>query len=766
MFDRLATLLLAHRRLAALVLLGVIVCTAAGASRMTADFSIVGFFSAEDQEKVTLDEFKAYWGEDVAAVLVVAESTDGDLFTEERLDWVAALTDRLERETAAVTRVASLANVPPLLADEPGILDLEPTLDRLPRGDPEAMASWRAQTLASPVLVPFLLSADGRVTALAVEITGDPDDPRQLKPRVDAIRAGLADVPPPPGLRVRTAGIPTVRADFFEVIFHDQAIMLPLVGTGMGLLLFGLFRRWHALIAAGLAALIPPLMVFGTMGFAGESLGIMNQTYFTLLPVIAIADAVHMISRFHEEARKLAPGEPLSAELRRTAVHRSITSIGLACLLTSLTTSVGFASLLAANMPVLRTFGGYAAIGILFAYGTVLLIIPLVLSQARGTVPEVREDGWSTRALARCADVALDHSWTVLAVTVLILAASVAFGTRVQVDNYLTGMLPESHETTQASRVIDDALGGMLGIELDIRAGEEGLLDPVLLQALLDAGDEVLAWPDVRSVSGPATLVATLHHAATGERAIPQADDAVLQFLSLVDGSELASGVLDTDTWSRGRLVLRTKDLGANGFIALCDRAQEVFDRHLVGLDSVSVAKTGTPWVAYRGINGITLDLRNSLAVAFVFVTLTILVLLRDVRLAALCIVPNLLPLVVGYGVMGAAGWLLDPTPAVVFTIALGIAVDDTIHMMARYREERLSHRHRDAIRRSVLFVGRPVAITSIILCFGFGANITSSFPTMQVLGMLGAVVIFVALLSDLFVLPALLAVFGRGDPV
>ncbi len=752
-------------RLAALLLVGVILCTSAGASRLTADFSIVAFFSGGDTEKVALDAFKAHWGEDTAAVMVVIETTEGDLLTEERLDWLAAVTTALEDTPDAVARVASIATVPPLLGNEPGMLDLDPALDRMPRGDPESFSSWRAQVLASPVLVPHLLSVDGRVAAIAAEITGDPDDPRALKPRVDAIDEVLAAHPPPPGVTVQTAGIPAIRAEFFEVIFRDQQVMLPLVAVVMALLLWLLFRRIHALVAAGLAALVPPLMVFGVMGFAGEPLGIMNQTYFTLLPVIAIADAIHMISRFHEEARRLAPGEPLSAELRRAAVHRAIASIGLACLLTSLTTSVGFASLMAASMPILQGFGLYAAVGILCAYGTVLLVIPLVLRRARGAVPEARESGRAHRALAWCADLSLAHPGRVLVITAVVIALSAAAGTRVKVDNFLTGMLPQSHETTQASLVVDEHLGGMLGVELDLQGPEDVLLDPVVLQALLDAGDEVLAWPEVRSVGGPATLVATLHHAATGTRAIPQADDAVLQFLSLVDGSEALERLLDTDDWSRGRMVIRTQDLGANGFVALCERIRGVFEAQLGEDPAVRLTLTGTPWVAYRGINGITFDLRDSLMLAFGVVTLTILLLLRDLRLAALCIVPNLLPLVVGYGVMGAMGWLLDPTPAVVFTLALGIAVDDTIHLMARYREERASGvAHRPAVRDAVIHVGRPVVITSIILCAGFGANVLSSFPTMQVMGQLGAVVIAVAALSDLFVLPALLAAFGAAD--
>ncbi len=769
MFDRLARTLLAHQRIAALLLAGIILATIAGGTRLQTDFSLISFFSAGDEEKVALDAFMEVWGQDVGVVMVVAEATDSDMFRAERLDWIAELSERLASETEAIEGVFSLATTPPLLGPAPGLLDLEPALATLPRGSPEELVAWRERVLSSPLLAPHLVSADGRVMSVAATLTGNPDDPQQLKPRITALRAALAEVPPPAGVQVATAGIPVVRSDFFDVIFEDQMVSVPLTATVMGVVLFLLYRRLHALIAAGLAAMVPPLMVFGTMGFTGEALGILNQSYFTLLPVIAVADAIHMISRFHAEARQLAPDGRPSRELRQQAVHRAVATIGLACLLTTLTTSVGFVSLVSARMPILRSFGVYAAIGVLFAYGAVLLVIPLVLGRTRAAIPEVVESGRMQRLLRGCAEISLTRPWVVLALTAGVLILAVGFGTRVVVDNSLTASLPADHETTVASRMVDEHLGGMLGIELDLQGEEGSLLEPELLRGLLAAGDEAVALEAVRAVGGPATLVATLHQAATGTRSIPMADGAVEQFLSLVEGSDGVETILDTESYGRARLVLRTKDVGANGFVDLCEQVREIFTRHLASVDtSATFSLTGTPWVAYRGINAITLDLRTSLSLAFVFVSLTILVLLRDVRLALLCVVPNMLPLVVGYGLMGAMGWVLDPTPAVVFTIALGIAVDDTIHMMARYTEDRDGGLvHRDAIRSAVMHTGRPVLITSIILCSGFLANVTSSFPTMQVLGMLGASVIFVAMISDLFVLPSLLALFGApaGGP-
>jgi predicted RND superfamily exporter protein len=224
-------------------------------------------------------------------------------------------------------------------------------------------------------------------------------------------------------------------------------------------------------------------------------------------------------------------------------------------------------------------------------------------------------------------------------------------------------------------------------------------------------------------------------------------------------------GRLVSRDWDRGRIIIRTCDVGANGFADLSERIQSRIDQLFGPLD-VRASLTGTPYTAYRGINSVTTDLRNSLLLAFFIIAVILVFVLRDLRVAALCFLPNAFPLIIGYGLMGLVGWELEPTSGLVFTLALAIAVDDTIHLIARWREElRSGYSMEDAIRRAVLFTGRAVTITSVVLCGGFLINVLGSFPSMQVLGYLGACVILSAMLADLFVLPALLQLFAVRPP-
>ena len=772
MFDRLARTVLSHRLAWALALFVAFAATSYGGVSLEADFSVQAFFGAGDAELERLESFKDYWGHDDSVFLVVATVDEGDLLTPDRLRTLDELTLLLDQHPD-VASVASLTQAPRILGDGPGMLDLRPVIETVPDEPPDhpSYRSWRDDLLQHPVHVPFLLSEDGQAASLAVELAIGGDDIQAIRAPIATLREHLGSFQGRDGIHLVTAGIPAVRSDFFDVIFEDQLVMFPVILVVLTILMLLLFRRAHALFACGAAALVPPAMVFGVMGMAGEPLGILNQSYITLLPVIAVADAIHLVSRFHEEARRLAPpGMPLTAEVRSQAIRRAISRIGVACFLTSTTTGIGFLSLYVARMPVLRNFGLYAALGIVLAYATVLLIIPLVLSCARGAVPEAGRATAYTRAdrlLLGCADIAIHQPRRVLAVTALVLVFCISMGFRVEVDNTLTGMLRPGHETTEANRAADRHLGGILGLEVDIQGPEGALKEPQLLRALLDMSDRALERPEVRSVTGPQTFIASLQQAVTGTREIPDTRAQVAQLLILAESSPLLAEMLDVSDFSRARMVLRTRDDGGNAFLRLAEALRDDLDQAMQAVPKDTTARvTGTPWVAYRGINNVTIDLRDSLLIAFVAVTLIILLLLRDLRMALICLIPNGLPLVVGYGLMGAMGWILDPTPAVVFTVALGIAVDDTIHLVSRYREERSKGQTlQEALRCSVLHSGRAVVITSILLSTGFAANCLSSFPSMVILGMLGAVVILVAMLSDLFVLPALIRLFGEAKP-
>jgi predicted RND superfamily exporter protein len=432
---------------------------------------------------------------------------------------------------------------------------------------------------------------------------------------------------------------------------------------------------------------------------------------------------------------------------------------------------VGLLSLQVSSMPILRSFGLYSAAGVAFAWITLVIVVPLVVTTTRGRpLPEVQlTTSGLERVLRGTTQVALRAPRRTLLATLVLLAVCAAGGWQVVIDNSLSGMLRDDHPVTRTGRLVDEALLGLASIEVEL-AGPPGTFDePALLEELLRLEGTLRELPDVLLVHGPAGLVSRTQEALTGERGLPPSRELAAQLAFLQEGSGLYARFL-TETRDRARLVLRVTDIGGQRFRVLEERVEAVLARfhehHVVHSAQLRSEVTGTSALQYGGVNRLAEDLRLSLVTAWIIILAILLLLFRSPRIALVSVLPNALPLVAGYALVGYMGWPLEPGPAVIFTVALGIAVDDTLHILLRFEEQRHAGRGPTlAIEEALAHTGKPVVITSVILIVGFAVNMGSAFPNNARVGALGAFVIGVALLADLLLLPALLRLaFPEGS--
>lgn len=772
-FGLLARLVLRHKLVTAGGFALLCALVGGGASLLQVDFSARAFFGGDEAGLALLDEHQARWGADDAIMLVTVVSREGNLLDKERLTAIAKLASDIEG-LAGVKRTIGLHNVL-IPRNVDGALAFRALKDALPDEDTDdgkqAARAFRSEVLHDDLIVPTALSKDGKATGIAVELSVSPDDIAAVRPVVNAIEALLEEREGNSGLALAVAGVPVVRAKMLGLILNDQVSFVPIAFGVMGLLLLLLYRRFHGVLLPLLVAAIPAALVMGVMGYAGEPIGVINQVYFTLLPVIAVSGGIHFLSRYYEEANRAgAHSTTLLPMDREAAISSAVRYVGGACLFSYLTTVIGLLSLQVSSMPILRSFGFYSGVGVAFAWLTLVLLVPLILSVTRGRVLDPDQEQHQARinrVLERCANVSLSFPKTCLFVTLLFISLCAWLGTLVVVDNSVSGMLREDHPVTQAGALVDEQLLGLISLEIAL-AGDAGAFDqPAVVSATAALEDELRRRSDVRVVQGPGAIILRSHEALTGERSLPSSSTLLAQLAFLQDGSGFYETVLSEER-SRARIVVRTADLGGRRFGELERDVKALTARYLerpeVAAAHISSTVTGTASLQYGGVNRLAEDLRLSLATAWLIILSVIFVIFRSPRVALISILPNALPLIAGYGLVGLLGWPLEPGPAVVFTVALGIAVDDTIHVLARTAEEhRRGAKHEQAIRNAIVHTGRPVIITSIILAAGFAVNMLSAFPNNARVGALGAFVIVVALLADLFVLPALLQMFGRG---
>ena len=752
-FGRLAASILRNRITSVVLLLAFVAFVSSGVAFLQLDFSAKAFFGTGDPEQAFLAEHVERWGNDDQLVLIV-DGGGQTLLTAPRLSAIDQLIEELD-EIPVVSAATGVTSIPEMSFDL-----LRPPLpvallDTLPE-DAEAIGDWQRERLDDPALVPSFLSPDGHWAAILVALEGNTDDLVAVSELLAPVRDVMEDFQGQEGLQLQLAGIPAMRVAIADAIASDQLLMVPLSASLVALVLWAVFRTPHGVLVPGVASLVPLAMLLGFMGWVGRPMGLLSQVFLVLVPTIAVADAIHLVSRYHEEsARRLARGEPHTDETRRSAIVASMRHMGVACFLTSFTTIIGFLSLIATDMPVLRGFGVFAAAGIAFAYFTMLFIVPLALSAtrkgARGRGPS--DGSLDARVLIGSAEIAKRRPLLVLGLTGVVVCIALFGATQVQVDSVVTEMMSEGSGATTANQLVDQHLGGVIGFEIDLEAPEARLRERPVLEALIDAEAKLKEDPLVRSVASPSSLFLTMTDRITGQRALPA--DGISGVWAMADQLGASSALVGPE---RSRIVVRTTDPGGKQFIEAVERLGSVVDTALAPV-GIPTRVTGTTYVSYRGVQSVSRDLLTSLLLAFGVIALIIAMLFRSLRLGILSLVPNIIPLLIAYGAMGLLEWQLDSAPAVAFTIALGLSVDATIHVLARFSEEhRVGGRPPgEAIRLSVLRSGRAIAITTILLAVGFSIQGLSSFPGNALFGALGTLIVFGALVANLFVLPALL---------
>lgn len=745
---------------------------------LTFEFSPQTLFDSTSERARVYTEYRARYGADDHVLIALVEA---DLA---KADSWALLAD-LEEAIAAtpqIDRTASLisAEVP---RGEDGSIVIAPLPDGVPTSDAEA-AALLAQAKEHPLLRNTLVAPSGAVGCVVFKVADDVERIADVRPLVEGLRALLdAKEAEHPGARLHLLGPHAYRATVVGVMIREELRFAPLTALLLALVLGLLFRSAQGVLVPLLSVGLGALWTLALMALTGESVNIINTITATLILVIGVADAIHMMERYAQERGQ--------GQSRREATRRALLWVGGACLLTSLTTAVGFATLTSAHLQILRNFGLYSAAGVMITFVTTIVFVPWALDRfgmgPREESPSpTRFDRFLDRALTRQAGLLKRSPRLVAVVSVLATLAFAAGIPRTTVDNFIMEYVPRGEPILEAHHLLEDELAGIvfLDVVLDVVADDapsEPWLEPALLQRAGRVEQAILDRPNVHSAESPLGLLRELRYvqrSAAGQApdrtSLPteRREAAGLLLLAEMGGeTSIAATHLSVDR-RRLRITFRAGDLGASRYLELEQEMLAIIERAFADSPhAVTGFVTGTSQVGYAGIDSLIRDLLRSLGWAFLLIFVTLAVLFRSLPLATLAMGPNLAPIVVVLGALGWAGQHLETLSAMVFSIGLGIAVDDTIHYLARYCQEvRAGFSPEEAVQRTTEHTGRAIITTSLVLLFGFGVLYTSAFPPNQSFAVLASAVIGSALIADLWLLPALLLWFrprvpGAPDP-
>lgn len=709
-------------------------------------------FRSDDAKFALLEEvFRDFGSDDNDCILVVqpAAAREGraasDLFTPAAVDALRSIVAALA-QVDGVEQVRSLVDV--VTIDPLG--RTKPLLPPPDTDDPAAFDRARRAALANPLVHGQVLSADAQTALIVVRLAGNALSITEIEPRVDDLRAAVEAVGVDDTLWVRLTGVPPIRVEIFNTVRRDSKRFV-VIGAALAFVMASiLFRRFWGVMIVASAPMLGAFWTMGALGLYGEKLNVINTILPTLVLVIGFTDAVHLM---HDIRRSAAEGiAPLEAA--RLAVRH----LWLACFLTSFTTGVGFASLAVAEVDVIQRFGIACAVGVVLAFLAVMTVVPLLSSTSLGRrlVPRhlSQRENWRLRAFDFIVDRVIRHyrAVTIVGVAATLLLLGVAL--QLRPDNRLTETIPKTNESAQALAHCDEALGGMLMAYALVEWDERyELSSPEVIAALTQAQQ---LCDDEPGTSYPLSVINLLEvlPGSPGDLA------ARVPLLALAP-TDLVRRFVRTDL-RRALITVHLRDRGTAAHMPSFDHLEAAFAELEREYPGIRVQLTGSVVVAGRNINQMIVDLLKSLGLASIVIFGCMTIGFRSWLYGLISIVPNLFPMVATAAILVLLGQPLQLTGVIVFSICLGIAVDDTIHFLARFRRElAVDGDVQAAVRRAFHTVGSALMTTTVVLLTGFASVMTSEMPSSRLFAWMSCAAILSALVGDLLILPSLLTWFA-----
>jgi predicted RND superfamily exporter protein len=693
------------------------------------------------------------FGDDEVFVIALR---DDDLFTPAGLARLRRITDAVAR-LPGVRRVESLTDVVSFrYAPEEDWLEVRPFVEEIPT-DPGELEALRRRAVEDPLYRRTLIAEDGRSAAINVTFR-KMTDREFIASRISETITSIALAERAPGVDFHVAGRPHLKATVYDTMLRDLALLIPLALLAMAVVLYLVFGTVRGVVLPLATVGTATLWTFATLAWLGRPLNVLTTLLAPTLIAVGSVYGVHVVARFEEELTKA--GDPREAALRCLSHMRLPVNVAGA------TTVIGFAALLLSDVPAVRELGAFSALGIASVTLLSLTALPAALTLAR-PVPVERGGAFADR-LARRLDAGLlgvgrfsvrRATW-LLAGWLLIALGAAAVLPRIVIDTDYLSYFDEDEPVRVDFDAVNRLLSGAVPIYVPLRTEKAGSFrEPEILRAVETLQERAGALPSVGRTQSLVDTVRVLNRALSrddpAEERIPPTRGGVAELLFLAP-----KGHLDRFTnvnHSRANLLVRTGAVGTSEVRALSERLQALLADGILPA-GVEAGVTGNAILLARSADGIARSQPASVALAAGAILLLITLGLRSPKLGAVAMVPNVLPVLLFFGLLGAGVAPLSLPTSLIGSVALGIAIDDTVHLLVRYREERRSGASPDdAVVLATRRVGRPVAITSAMLVAGFCVVSLSGFATLREFGLLSALTMGICLTSDLLLLPALL---------
>lgn len=568
------------------------------------------------------------------------------------------------------------------------------------------------------------------------------------------------------GLNVHVSGMPYIRTLNSQNIIDEIGKFIFSALAVTSLIFFFFFRSVRATTISMCVVIIGVMWAFGILGLLQYEITVLTALIPPLIIVIGVPNCIFLINKYQQEVKKHG-NQALS-------LQRVISKIGNATLMTNMTTASGFATFIITDSKLLKEFGVVASINIIGIFILSLLIIPIVYSFM--SLPKTKHlkhlnKRWIDAFVNWMERIVRDHRIAVYIVSIALLVLSIIGIYQIEISGSPIEDMPKKAEFFQDIRFFESEFDGIMPVEIVVDTERpKGVLKPATLKRIDRLGGVIEEIPELSKSISIVNLVKyskqAFYNGIPKYYQLPttQENNFIMDVARKSSGnSDLLKNFVDS-TGQTARITTFMKDVKT-------DRMEEIEDRLLENIEKIfpseryNVYMTGSALLFLKGTKYLVKNLVLSLAFAIFLIALFMAYLFRSFRMIVISLIPNLLPLVITAGVMGFVGVPIKPSTILVFSIAFGISVDDTIHFLAKYRQELTANKWR--IQKSVYAALKETGVsmfyTSIVLFFGFSVFVISNFGGTVALGALVSATLLFAMLANLILLPSLLLSLERS---
>ncbi|MFH4964655.1 efflux RND transporter permease subunit [Gaetbulibacter sp. M235] len=719
----------------------------------------------DNEANITYNNFLKIFGEE--GNLIVLGVKDSTLFTVEKLNAWNKLSDSFKKYKE-VESVVSIKDLQKLVKDtinekfilEPFIKDSIASMQQIGTLEDDLFKKY-------PFYDNFLFNKETKTIRTAIYLKKDIVNTgvrkdfviSVLQPKIEAFEAAN-------NLDVRVSGMPYIRTLNSQNIVDEIGLFIVAALLITSLIFFFFFRSIRATLISLIVVCTGVMWTFGILGLLNYEITVLTALIPPLIIVIGIPNCIFLINKYQNEVK--LHGNKVKS------LQRVITKIGNATLMTNVTTASGFATFILTESTLLKEFGTVASLSILSIFILCVLIIPILYSflpYPKDRHLEHLNRRWVTYFVSWIERIVKQKRIAIYGISVLLLILSFIGIYQIRISGSLIEDMPKKTEFYNDIKFFEEEFNGIMPLEIMVDTKrKKGVMKLSTLKRMNELEDLIIETPEL---SKPISVVSLVKYSKQAyyngnpkhyQLPTSQENNFILSYAkNSTSNVDLFKNFVDS-TGQYARITTFMKDIGTDKMEHIEENIQNKIN-NVFPKDQYNVTMTGKALVFQKGTKYLVKNLAVSLTLAIFLISLFMAYMFRSFKMIIVSLIPNLLPLLITAGLMGYLGVPIKPSTILVFSIAFGISVDDTIHFLAKYRQELQANHWR--INKSVYAALRETGVsmfyTSIVLFFGFSVFTISSFGGTVALGGLVSITLLFAMLSNLVLLPSLLLSLERS---